>query len=129
MSFSANKQNLSSIVDFPKFFKNICFERRINKAELSRLSQVSESTLSRIEAGTQQPSINTLKKIAPYLQVSETELMEKAGYPVSKPESIPPRFATLFRTAGELSEEDQEEISNMMQSLIELKIARKRADK
>jgi len=65
---------------FHEYFKNLYESRNITKAKLSRLSKVSEATLSRIESGTQLPSPKTLKKLAPHLMVSEKELMIKAGY-------------------------------------------------
>ncbi|WP_186785877.1 helix-turn-helix transcriptional regulator [Paenibacillus agilis] len=49
--------------------------------QLSESSGISQTTLSRIEAGTQKPMPGTLKMLAKYLQTCTYEqLMEKAGY-------------------------------------------------
>ncbi|MCR8844076.1 helix-turn-helix domain-containing protein [Paenibacillus sp. SC116] len=49
--------------------------------QLSESSGISQTTLSRIEAGIQKPMPDTLKMLAKYLQTSTYEqLMEKAGY-------------------------------------------------
>lgn len=74
-----NSKNIT-LLEFSRYFKTLYESRNINKAELSRLSKVSEATLSRLESGTQQPSPGTLKKLAPHLMVSDEELMIKAGY-------------------------------------------------
>jgi|GEM_PF-1648227 len=74
-----NDKNIT-LLAFSQYFKKLYEARNISKAELSRLSKVSEATLSRLESGTQQPSFVTLKKLAPHLMVSDEELMIKAGY-------------------------------------------------
>ncbi|MBD8501093.1 helix-turn-helix domain-containing protein [Paenibacillus arenosi] len=49
--------------------------------QLSESSGISQTTLSRIEAGIQKPMPGTLKMLAKYLQTCTYEqLMEKAGY-------------------------------------------------
>ncbi|WP_371374536.1 helix-turn-helix domain-containing protein [Sporomusa aerivorans] len=72
--------NQNSLVEFAKYFTKLYEGRRLTKAELSRLSGVSEATLSRIESADQKPSPATLKKLAPHLMVTEKELLIKAGY-------------------------------------------------
>lgn len=56
--------------------------------ELSRVSGVTSSTLSRIENNKQNPTPATLKKLAPHLKVKYEDLMSAAGY---LPESNPDR--------------------------------------
>lgn len=112
-------------IEFAKYFTQLYNLRSLSKAELSRLSGVSEATLSRVESGTQKPSPDTLKKLAPILQVSEDELMYKAGYLKSIPEVPKGRLAYLLRSAEELTPEDQEEIGDMLQILIERRRAKK----
>lgn len=49
--------------------------------QLSDISGISQTTLSRLEAGTQQPQPDTLLLLATHLKsVTYGELMEKAGY-------------------------------------------------
>lgn len=52
-----------------------------SQRQLCLVSDVSPSTLSRIEAGYQKPGPDILKKIAPYLKgVTYEDLMTAAGY-------------------------------------------------
>lgn len=49
--------------------------------QLADISGISQTTLSRIEAGTQKPMPETLKALAPHLRpYTYGELMDKAGY-------------------------------------------------
>lgn len=48
--------------------------------ELSDISGVSQTTLSRVEAGTQRPLPDTLNTLSKYLKANYRELMTKAGY-------------------------------------------------
>jgi len=65
---------------FAAYFRKLYMAKSITKAELSRISKISEATLSRIESAIQRPTPDTLKKLAPHLGVSENELMIQAGY-------------------------------------------------
>ncbi|NJD02647.1 MAG: helix-turn-helix transcriptional regulator [Ruminiclostridium sp.] len=53
----------------------------LSQRDLSKLSKVSNTEISRIESGERQkPSLNIFKSIAPHLNVSYEQLMETAGY-------------------------------------------------
>lgn len=56
--------------------------------DLYRVSRVTVSTLSRIEAGIQNPSPATLKKLAPFLGVAYEHLMTVAGYLPSQGQAV-----------------------------------------
>lgn len=58
-----------------------------SQRQLALDSDVSPTTLSRIESGIQKAEPDTLAKLAPYLKSSFEELMTKAGYPVRIDES------------------------------------------
>lgn len=51
-----------------------------SQRQLALTAGISSSTLLRIENGTSMATPKTLKKLAPHLHISYTELMEKAGY-------------------------------------------------
>jgi len=51
-----------------------------SQRQLYLASGVSNSTISRMEAGTQKPEPETLKKLAPFLGVSYEHLLKQAGY-------------------------------------------------
>lgn len=71
-----------STVDFGKFLR----KARLNagyktQKQLAEVSKVSQTTLSRIEAGTQTPSPETLKALSAHLRpYTYGELLDKAGY-------------------------------------------------
>lgn len=53
-------------------------EQGLSIQELSTLSGISASHISRIERGKRKPSPHTLKKIAPYLRVDYIQLLKIA---------------------------------------------------
>lgn len=67
---------MSNIHDF---LKNTRIELEISIQELSKLSGVSASHISRIERSSRKPSPRTLEKLAPYLEVSYMTLLEVAN--------------------------------------------------
>lgn len=94
--------------------------------ELSRVSDVTVATLSRIESGIQIPSPKTLKKLAPFLNVNHEDLMVAAGYltnnndnddlvPTSKDEHL-----TFYRKVGQLSPESMAILEQQADYLFEL---------
>jgi transcriptional regulator with XRE-family HTH domain len=54
-----------------------------SQRQLALTSNVSTTTVSRIESGNQKAEPETLAKLAPFLKVSFSEVMIKAGYPVT----------------------------------------------
>jgi len=69
------------------------------REELSRLSKISAPTLFRIEVGkTREPSLNTLRKLATALGISEEEIIRKAGY---LPENVSPKELEGYVSAVE----------------------------
>lgn len=64
-----------------EYIKKLREEKGLTQRRLAQLSGISNTEISRIEKGErQQPSPVTLKKIAPHLGVSYTDLMVLAGY-------------------------------------------------
>lgn len=53
-----------------------------SQRQLALESNVSPTTISRIESGAQKAEPDTLAKLAPYVKTSYDELMVKAGYPI-----------------------------------------------
>ncbi len=58
-----------------------------SQRQLAIAANVSPTTISRIEQGTQKAEPETLKKLSKYLKISYSDLMAKAGYPI-QPNSI-----------------------------------------
>lgn len=66
---------------FGEFLKKLRVEKSLSQRELANLAKISNTEISRIEAGVRQkPSPNILKAIAPHLGISYSELMINAGY-------------------------------------------------
>lgn len=81
---------------------------------LHRASGVPMSTLSRIESGVQKPRPETLKKLAPYLNVTQEELMAAAGYldkvDPPKPKALEGLDTFFLRAVGKLSPEGKKKV-------------------
>lgn len=115
-----NKDSKSQLLDFSRYFKNLYESRRLNKAELSRLSGVSDATLSRIESATQQPSPATLTKLAPVLLVTEKELMIRAGYIIdTEDEQDDPVITAIQRAAKKMTPQQKNKMLSMMKLAFE----------
>lgn len=84
--------------------------------ELSRVSDVTVATLSRIESGIQTPSPKTLKKLAPFLNVNHENLMMAAGYLNDNDEE----HLAFYRKVGQLSPESMAILDLQADHLLEL---------
>jgi len=103
--------------------------------ELSRVSDVTVATLSRIESGIQTPSPKTLKKLAPFLNVNHENLMMAAGYLNDNDEDLVPtpkeEHLTFYRKVGQLSPESMAILDLQADHLLELEskiVERKNAE-
>lgn len=72
----------------------------ISQRKLADLAGLTNSTISRIEAGSVKPDPLTLEKIALALETDKSLLMTKFGY-----SEVPEEFIVIARKTGELSEE------------------------
>ncbi|MHB1651423.1 MAG: helix-turn-helix domain-containing protein [Desulfitobacteriaceae bacterium] len=89
----------SSIGDFIKISR--IQEGFKTQKQLSEVSGISQTTLSRIEAGTQKPQPDTLLQLSKYLHsATYGELMEKAGYLDGLPETDRAFMADFFNKHG-----------------------------
>lgn len=61
------------------FLKTVRIEQQLSIQELSKLSGVSASHISRIERCNRKPSPQTLEKLAPHLNVTYMTLLEVAN--------------------------------------------------
>ncbi|MDR3597047.1 helix-turn-helix transcriptional regulator [Clostridium sp.] len=66
---------------FGEYIKNLRNEARLSQRELAEKSGVSNAEISRLETGERKkPSPIVLKSIAPFLDVTYEDLLQKAGY-------------------------------------------------
>jgi SOS-response transcriptional repressor LexA/DNA-binding XRE family transcriptional regulator len=76
-------------MQFGKYLKSIRFDKGFKtQKELSDASEISQATLSRIEAGIQKPQPETLKVLALVLNIPYSSLLREAGYLSSSDESL-----------------------------------------
>ncbi|MBP5936948.1 helix-turn-helix transcriptional regulator [Streptomyces sp. LBUM 1476] len=75
--------------------------RRLSPGAVSRASALSQSTILQLLHGKIQPSPETMKDIAPALQISEADLLTIANL-AAKPTSTPPRSYRNAKEIGEL---------------------------
>lgn len=78
---SADTMNTEKTAGFVSWLKETLKNADISPAELSRKSQVRDSTISRILSGKAQPTPSTVEKIGLVLSTPYGELMVLAGYP------------------------------------------------
>lgn len=63
------------------YIKTLREKKELSQRQLAYLAGLSNTEISRIESGAREnPSVDTLKKLAPHLGVSLEDLMSKAGY-------------------------------------------------
>ena len=66
---------------FGKYLKNARLKAGYEKISyLAKVSRIPQSTISRLESGQQSPSLETLRKLAPALDISYDALLIIAGY-------------------------------------------------
>lgn len=65
---------------FGQYLKTLRTSKGYSQRKLSMLTGISNSTISRLESGQNDPDIETLKKLASPLGVSHHDLMKAAGY-------------------------------------------------
>jgi len=66
-------------LDIHEYLKTVRIEQQLSIQELSKISGVSASHISRIERSNRNPSPHTLEKLAPHLSVSYMTLLEVAN--------------------------------------------------
>ena len=91
----------------------------VAQIDLAKISCVSKSTISRMEAGETEPKPETLKKLAPFLKVSYNDLMKSAGYFETKDDTYIKLEGSNGKTIdlSHLSEDDQKYIIELAERL------------
>jgi HTH-type transcriptional regulator, competence development regulator len=96
-----------------EYFKALREAKGISLREVEKQTDVSNAYLSQLESGKiKQPSPITLHKLAQYYGVEYDVVMEKVGYPVSKPEvtNIETPKILLAARVGNISDEEEMEL-------------------
>jgi transcriptional regulator with XRE-family HTH domain len=100
-------------MDFPERLASLRRERRMTQQQLADETEVHVSQIKRYEAGSSQPTIDVLKKLAVALSVSADLLL------FDKDERGPSGDLRLqFEAVERLSEEDQRTIASLIDAYL-----------
>lgn len=105
------------MVLFAERLKILREARKLSQTRLSELLEVDPRVYNRWERGTATPQLDTVVKIAQLLQVSLDELVGLEASQ-SAPAIHNPKLAVLFQQVDKLSDEDQQALVVLMDSLI-----------
>ena len=101
---------------FEQYLIQLREEKSISQRKLAEMAGVTNSTISRIEAGSVKPDLATLEKLAAALCVDKTIILTKCGYSeIPDPEE----FILIARKTGELSEEKRAEAYKIFNKTID----------
>lgn len=70
-------ERVESIGDYIKRFREA---KNLSQRALAKLSNVSNTQISRIESGLRMPGLNTLVSLAKHLDLSMQDLLKDTGY-------------------------------------------------
>ncbi len=102
---------------FPETLKLLRESRGLTQARLAELIEASPRVYNRWETGAAAPRLDTLVKIADILNVSLDELVGRTE-PSSEVEIQNPRLHALYRHIDRLSDEDQQAVIILLDSLV-----------
>jgi len=101
-------------LSFGQYLVQLREDRAISQRKLAELAGVTNSTISRIEAGTVNPDPVTLEKLAAALNVDKASLLVKSVY-----SEVPDEFVVIARKTGELSEEKRARVYKVLNDTID----------
>lgn len=94
--------------------KELRTRKNVSLQELATAVQASKAHIWDIERGaSQNPSLELLKRIADYFKISISELVEENPRAEGEPEEL----IAMYRGLKELSKEDRETVSMLVQRL------------
>jgi len=102
-----------------ELIRNARIQQNLSIQTLSKLSGVSASHISRIERRTRNPSLKTLRKLAPFLQIDYYTLIKSANFSEDREEmqlDIEELFRSnlLFFQGKPIDEEVKQKILEML---------------
>jgi transcriptional regulator with XRE-family HTH domain len=101
---------------FGNYLQSLRQQRRLGLRELARQADVNPSALTRLEQGKTSPMPETLRALAPVLEVPTSELFAAAGYMV--PSELPHMSTYLRVCYGDVSDETVVLIEAYIQRLV-----------
>ena len=110
--------------NFPETLRGLRESRGLTQVRLAELLEVSPRVYNRWETGAAAPRLDTLVRIADILNVTLDELVGRTE-PTSEVVISNPRLHALYREINRLSDEDQQALVILLDSLVK----RSRIDK
>ena len=101
-------------LSFGQYLSKLREEKLISQRKLADMADVTNSTISRLEADAVKPDPITLEKIANALDVDKSILFNKCGY-----SEIPEEFIVIARKSGDLTNEQRERLYQMFNDTID----------
>ncbi len=99
---------------FGEYIVQLRSQKHMSQRKLAEAAELTNSTISRIEANSVNPDPATLEKIAVALNVDKAILLTKCGY-----SEVPVEYVVLARKTGELPREKQEELYRIFNTTID----------
>ena len=99
--------------DFGAILRKVRENQNLSQSDLAKKSGFEPSAISHFETGKRAPSFENLKRLADALSVSIDYLLGRT----EEPSSSGPVAEKLFRNFGNMSAEDQDTISKMVEML------------
>ena len=101
-------------IPFGQYIVQLRDKNDMSQRKLAEKAGLTNSTISRIEAGQVKPDLVTLEKLANALGVDKSLLLTKCGY-----SEIPEEFVVIARKTGELTKEQRENVFRIFNDTID----------
>ncbi|MDR2654685.1 MAG: helix-turn-helix domain-containing protein [Oscillospiraceae bacterium] len=102
-------------ISFGKYLESLRNEKGLSQRALALRTDLTNSTVSRIEADLVAPDPRTLVKLAAALGVDKETLMIKCGY-----SDMPPEFVSLARKSEGISPEAKNALFKILDEAVEI---------
>jgi transcriptional regulator with XRE-family HTH domain len=101
-------------LSFGQYIEQLRITRNMSQRKLAEKADLTNSTISRIEANLVKPDHATLEKLSNALEIEKSLLLTKCGY-----SEIPEEFVIIARKTGDLSEKKRKEIFDIFNNTID----------
>lgn len=109
--------NFLDMTKLPERLRELRSSRNLTQTRLAELLSVNPRVYNRWEQGVSVPHIDTVVKIADILQVNLDELLGRAPI-ISKPVVRNPKLMEMYQELDHLSDEEQQAVIVLIDSLI-----------
>jgi len=118
VSLDRHTQFELAMEDFVQRLKDFRAARGLSQTRLAQLLDVSPRVYNRWERGLATPRLDTVVKIADILRVSLDELAGRTSPSTTAPHLHNPKLHLLYSEIDKLSDEDQQALAILLDSLV-----------